>query len=70
MTEEEKFEERIRTIVRDEMEAEWLEINGYADQVRHAAFNMCRAIITANCEQTIKSFAPGGPQDSTDHKGQ
>lgn len=61
MTEDEKFEERVRMIVRDEMEAEWLEIKGYADQSREMAFSICRGIITACCQNIIKSFErPGG----------
>ena len=60
MTEEEKFEERVRQIVREEMEAEWIEIKGYADQTREMAFNTCRAIITGCCEIIIKSFDGGG----------
>lgn len=60
MTDEEKFEERVRMIVRDEMEACWCEIRGYAEQAREIAFNMCRAIIVADCERTIKSFERGG----------
>ena len=62
MTDDEKFEERVRQIVRDEMEAEWLAVKGYGDQVRKAAFDMCQAIITTQCETIIKSFGPGGAE--------
>lgn len=63
MTEEEKFEERVRMIVRDEMEAEWDQVGGYEDQARKASFNMTKAVILATCDVVKRSFeGPGAEQ--------
>lgn len=65
MTEDEKFEERVREIVRDELQAEWLEVKGYADQAREMCFSMTRAIIEQCCKNVLNSFNPkrGGTAD-------
>lgn len=60
MTEEEKFEERVRMIVRDEIEAEMIYPKGWLDEMRQISFNMVKAILVQQAERTIASFDPPG----------
>ena len=65
MTEDEIFEERVRMIVRDELQAEWIEPGGYHDQVAKQTFNVSRAIIQSICEIVLRSLpddGSGGPK--------
>ncbi|MBU2340024.1 MAG: hypothetical protein KKE77_02125 [Alphaproteobacteria bacterium] len=60
MTEDQKLEERIRKIVRDEMEAKWIDVGGYADQVREGAFETTKAVLLATCDVVKNSLLVPG----------
>ena len=69
MTEDEKFEERVRMIVRDELEAEMIYPKGWLDEIRQATFNMVKAILIQQAERTIASFDPPGGEAKSEGKG-
>ncbi len=57
-------EKRLRAIIRDEVELIALKEGGLYDEMRATAFSTCRATMTMQARQVLKSFEGRGETQS------